>query len=141
VVGITEWVSKKTETINRFVAVGIGPAGLIAVGVGALFPDKVAGVITVDSQASLVTDTPYASGTPMGLLAPGMLKVGDIPHLAALAAPRRLVIGGGVSPQGKKLSQKELEDAFRFTTGVYKAMKAPEKLTIVAEPDWKKIEP
>jgi len=33
------------------------------------------------------------------VLAPGILKVGDIPHLAALIAPRRLVIAGGVSPQ------------------------------------------
>jgi hypothetical protein len=76
----------------------------------------------------------------MGILAPGILKVGDIPHLAGLVAPRRLVIAGGVSPQGKKLTQKELEEAFRFTTAVYKATKASDWLTITAEPDWKKIE-
>src|SRR4029077_13459102 len=103
-------------------------------------PERLTAVLLIDPLVSFVTDVPYAAGTYMGILAPVILKVGDIPHLAGLIAPRRLVIAGGVSPQGKKLSQKELEDAFRFTTGVYKAMKVHEKLTIVAEPDWKKID-
>jgi hypothetical protein len=97
-------------------------------------------VILIDPLVTYVTDGPYASGTPMGILAPGVLKVGDIPHLAGLVAPRRLVIAGGVSPQGKKLNQKELEEAFRFTTGVYKAVKAPDKLTITTEPKWDDID-
>jgi dienelactone hydrolase/pimeloyl-ACP methyl ester carboxylesterase len=122
------------------VVVGLGHAGLIAALAASLSRNRLQTLVLADATGSLVTDSPYASGTPMGILVPAILKVGDIPHLAALIAPRRLVIGGGVSPQGKKLSQKELGDAFRFTTGVYKAMKAPEKLTIVAEPDWKKIE-
>jgi hypothetical protein len=75
----------------------------------------------------------------MGILAPGILKAGDIPHLAALVAPRRLVIGGGVSPQGKKLTQDELDAAFRFTAGVYKTAKAADKLTVTAGPDWARI--
>jgi len=120
--------------------VSIGPAAILTLVAIQHAPDRLKTVTLLDPLVSLVTSEPYASGTPMGILAPGILKVGDIPHLAALLAPRRLVIAGGVSPQGKKLSQKELEDAFRFTTGVYKAMKASEKLTIVAEPDWKKIE-
>jgi hypothetical protein len=68
------------------------------------------------------------------------LKVGDVPHLAALVAPKRLIIAGGVSPKGKKLTQKELEVAFRFTIGVYEAMKMGDWLTIAAEPNWKEIE-
>jgi hypothetical protein len=135
------WLRALPRTGDRPEAiVGIGPAGLVALLASALSQKRPSSIVAIDSMPSFVTDSPYASGTPMGLLAPGILKVGDIPHLAGLVAPRRLVIAGGVSPQGKKLSQKELEDAFRFTTGVYKAVKAPEKLTIVAEPDWKKID-
>jgi dienelactone hydrolase len=119
---------------------GDGPIALVAICAAGFTEDGPVTVVLRDPIVSLVTDTPYASGTPMGILAPGILKVGDIPHLAGLIAPRRLVIAGGVSPQGKKLSQKELEEAFRFTTAVYKAIKAPEKLTIVAEPDWGKID-
>jgi hypothetical protein len=94
----------------------------------------------IDPMVSFVTDGPYASGTPMGVLAPGILNVGDIPHLAGLIAPRRLVIAGGVSPQGRKLNQKELDEAFRFTAGVFKAVKASEKLTITSDPKWDAID-
>jgi cephalosporin-C deacetylase-like acetyl esterase len=119
--------------------VGIGPAAVPVLLTGALLP-KVAALILIDPPVSYVTDTPYAAGTPMGILAPGILKVGDIPHLAGLIAPRRLIIAGGAMLNGKKLNQKELQEAFAFTTKVYKAMKVPEKLTITDKTDWEKIE-
>lgn len=122
------------------VCIGVGPAALPTLLAAAHYALGVKAVILVDPIVSLVTDAPYASGTPMGLLAPGLLRVGDVPHLAALVAPKRLIIAGGVSPQGKKLTQKELDVAFRFTIGVYEALKMDDWLTIEAEPDWKKIE-
>jgi dienelactone hydrolase len=130
---------QRPTAANLDVVVGIGPAALVAVlaAAGDLPPDA---VVLIDPMVSFVTDHPYASGTPMGVLAPGILKVGDIPHLAGLVAPRRLVIAGGVSPQGKKLSQKELEEAFRFTAGVYKAVNASEKLTVTTDPKWDTID-
>jgi hypothetical protein len=126
------------KTSDVMVAVGhYAPVALVSAALSAEHPQT---VILIDPLVTYVTDVPYASGTPMGILAPGILKVGDIPHLAGLVAPRRLVIAGGVSPQGKKLTQKELEEAFCFTTAVYKATKASDWLTITADPDWKKIE-
>ncbi len=122
------------------VLVGTGATAAVAICAAGLSNDPHLVTVLVDPLTTWVTDTPYAPGTSMSILAPGILKVGDIPHLAGLIAPKRLVIAGGVSPQGKKLSQKELEEAFHFTKQVYKAVKAPEKLTIVAEPDWSKIE-
>jgi pimeloyl-ACP methyl ester carboxylesterase len=130
-----EWGPKKPIDL-----VGIGVPGLAALLAANFAPERLRAVILIQPLVSYLTDAPYASGTYMGALFPGILKVGDIPHLAALVAPRRLVIAGGVTPQGTKLSQKVLEDAFSFTTKVYKAMKASEKLTIVAEPDWKKLD-
>lgn len=146
---LAQWAKDAVAAIVAFskdgkgapvVVIGQGPNALVALLAGNHLTKQVDSVVLADLMVTFVTDTPYASGTAMGILAPGILKVGDIPHLAGLIAPRRLVIGGGVSPQGKKLSQKELEEAFRFTTAVYKAVKAPEKLTVVAEPDWSKIE-
>ncbi len=119
--------------------VGIGPAALIAL-LAVTESDRPQTVILIDSMTTFVTDHPYAAGTPMGLLAPGILKAGDVPHLAGLVARRHLVIAGGMSPLGKKLNQKELEEAFKFTAGVYKGMKAADWLTITTEPDWMKIE-
>ena len=69
----------------------------------------------------------------MGLLAPGILKVGDIPHLAALSAPRKFIIAGGVSPRGKKLAENELKNAYAYTSGMYKLLGAESKLIIEAE--------
>jgi hypothetical protein len=67
----------------------------------------------------------------MGLLAPGILRVGDVPHLAALVAPRKLQIIGGVKPQGGKVEGKELTEAFAFTKSIYALHKADKKLVIV----------
>jgi hypothetical protein len=87
-----------------------------------------AGVI--DAPASYVTEQAYPAGTHMGLLAPGLFRAGDVPHLAALAAPRRLSIAGGVSPLGKGLTEKQLKEAYGFTASVYKLYKAEAKLTV-----------
>ncbi len=123
-----------------FVLVGVGSGALVTLCAATYLPDHVRSIILIDPPVSYVTDTPYATGTPMGILAPGILKVGDIPHLAGLIAPRRLIIAGGTTLNGKKLHEKELREAFAFTTKVYKAMKAPEKLTITEKADWEKIE-
>ena len=144
---LAQWTTDTTALMRGangsetpFMMVGIGPAATVALTASVLLPDHVKALILVDPMVSWVTDTPYASGTPMGLLVPGILKIGDLQHIAGLNAPRRLIIAGGTSPQGKKLSQKELEEAFKFTTDVYKAMKKADWLTITAEADWGKIE-
>lgn len=124
----------------RSILVGIGQAALPVLIAAGLRPDKFDGAILIDPPVSYISDTPYATGTPMGILAPGILKVGDVPHLAGLVAPRRLIIAGGTTLNGKKLGEKELQDAFAFTTKVYKATKAAAKLTITTEAKWDKIE-
>ena len=125
---------------RKEILIGIGPTALPVLIATALFPENIHGCILIDAPVSYLTDTPYAAGTPMGILAPGIMKVGDIPHLAGLIAPRRLIIAGGVALNGKKLNEKELQEAFAFTTKVYRATKAAAKLTITTEAKWEKIE-
>lgn len=131
---------RAVDAKKRYILGGMNAFALPALVAAAMYPDLVDSLILIDPPISYVTDTPYAAGTPMGILAPGILKVGDIPHLAGLVAPRRLIIAGGTMLNGKKLNEKELQEAFAFTTKVYKAMKAPEKLTITEKTDWEKIE-
>jgi len=95
--------------------------------------DRINGVVLFNPPATYFTDAPYAPPMRMGLLAPGIVGVGDVPQLAAMIAPRRLVIGGGVSPSGKKLSTTALRDAFAFTAAVYQAHKASDRFTIATE--------
>jgi dienelactone hydrolase len=110
--------------------VGIGQAGIVALTTAALGADRVARAVAIDSPVSFVTDRAYGPGTRMGLLAPGILRVGDVPHLAALTAPIRLLIAGGVTPQGKALGEKELGDAFGFTKAMYKLVGAEASLAV-----------
>jgi hypothetical protein len=88
--------------------------------------------MVIDTPVSYVTDRPYASGTRMGLLAPGILRVGDVPHLAALTCPRKLSIGGGVRPNGEKVEGRELAKAFAFTRAIYELHENAGRFTVAA---------
>lgn len=119
--------------------VGIGPAATIALGSAVFAPERFDAIVAMQPMASYITEGPYAAGTPMGLLAFGVLQSVDVPHLAALAAPKRLSIVGGNNSQGKPLNEKELQEAFTFTTNVYKTVKQAERLTITTTMDWKTL--
>jgi dienelactone hydrolase len=114
----------------RFAVVGIGQAGLVAACAAGLLDDRVKAMATVEAPASYVTEEAYPAGTHMGLLAPGLLRVGDVPQLAALSAPRRLVVAGGMSSQGKPLAEKALKEGYAFTASVYKVHGAEAKFTV-----------
>jgi hypothetical protein len=118
---------------RKIVLAGIGPAGLVALLAAGLAEGRVAGVAAFDLPATYLTETPYAPPMRMGVLVPGIVGIGDVPHLAALVAPRRLVIAGGITPRGEKLSEETLREAFAFTAAAYKAHKAAERLTVAAE--------
>lgn len=117
---------------GRVHLVGIGQAGLVALIAGALEGKDVRGVAVLDAPVSLVARTGYAAGMRMGLLAPGLLRVGDVPHLAALVAPGRLLVAGGVAPEGKALDEKALTKALAFTRKVYGLEKADRALKVQA---------
>lgn len=105
---------------DRIAVVGLGQAGTVALCTAGLFAEHVSAVGTLSAPVSYLTDEAYPAGTRMGLLAPGILRVGDIPHLAALFAPRRLVIAEGLDARGKPLAAKGLAEAFRFTRSIYR---------------------
>jgi hypothetical protein len=94
------------------IVIGEGPAGLVAL-CAAATDRRVTKVAAVGTLASFVSDEPYV-GQRLGVMAPGILRdVGDVAHLAALAAPKRVVIAGGVSGGGKPLTAEQLKEAYR----------------------------
>jgi dienelactone hydrolase len=115
---------------RRFAVVGLGQAGIVALCAAGLLNDQVHAAAALGTPVSYVTEEAYPSGTRMALLAPGILRVGDIPHLAALNAPNRLVIAAGLTSQGKKMTEKQLREAYRYTSGIYTLYKAQKRLTI-----------
>ncbi len=92
---------------------------------------RIAGVVCSDCLVSYVSRgvEPW-SGIPMGLLAPNILEVGDVGHLAALVAPRPLVIRSGVEPEGGQAAPDRLSEAFDFTRTIYRLLQAPANLTL-----------
>jgi hypothetical protein len=68
------------------------------------------------------------------------LTVGDVPHLAALCAPRPLVIFGGLTGRSLDLlGENSLRQTFSFTQAVYQAHRKPESLTIAYSLAWKDL--
>jgi pimeloyl-ACP methyl ester carboxylesterase len=128
---ILDWMGIQPGLNKRsFTVAGIGPSGLVALSAAALFDDRVTAAVLADAPISLVTDHAYGKNLRMGPLAPGLLLLGDVPHLAAMIAPRRLAVAGGISPQGRKLKADALQEAFAFTAAIYKVAKAADKLSV-----------
>lgn len=117
---------------KEILVAGAGPAGLVAVSAAALDP-RITRVATSRMLASYVSEEPY-QGQRLGIMVPGILRhAGDIPHLAALVAPRPLVVAGGVTGGGQPLDQAALDAAFAFTRQVYQAEDAAGKLQVLPD--------
>ncbi len=98
---------------------GLGPAGLVALA-SAIFEPRMTHVVMVDSLASFKSDVPYVNQR-LGTMAPRILRdAGDIPHLAALLAPRKLVVSGGVTGGGEALAADKLRELFAYTQKIYR---------------------
>ncbi|MDR3633812.1 MAG: acetylxylan esterase [Isosphaeraceae bacterium] len=118
----------------RVVLVGLGPGGLVALSAGATDP-RVSAVAAVDTLASFVTAEPY-TGQRLGVMAPGILRtVGDVAHLAALNAPRPVVIAGGISGAGKPLALEDLREAYRPASAVWGLLGVPGGLAVLEKDD------
>ncbi len=82
------------------------------------------------SLASFLTEVPF-EGQRLGVLAPGIVRaVGDVPQLAALIAPRPLVIVGGVAGNGQPLSVDQIRVAYRDAASVWKLLNAEDGLSL-----------
>ena len=115
---------------RKLTVVGVGPAGVVALSAAAL-DSRIQQVVTVGSLASYVSDAPYESQR-LGIMAPGIVRdVGDIQHLAAFIAPRRLVIIGGVNGAGQTLGEAPLKQRYGFTQRVYSLEQAASQLTVL----------
>ena len=84
-------------------------------------------------MSTYVTDQAYGLFMRMGLLAPGILGLGDVSQLAALTAPRRLAITEGRTPQGKLVRQKELQAAYAFTRQIFRLYKNEDRFFLKEE--------
>jgi dienelactone hydrolase len=121
---------------DRLAVVGIGQAGIVALTAACLLEEQVSSSAIVATPSTFITTTAYPSGTRMGLLAPGILRVGDIPDLAALIAPRHLLVAKGLGKTGEPLGMRPLREAFAFTASIYRLYRASNRLRVTTSDSW-----
>lgn len=103
---------------QEITVIGLRTSGLVALCAGVL-DDRIARVATVNSLGSYVTDEPYV-GQRLGLMAPAIVRdVGDVAHIAALVAPKPVIIAGAVSGTAKPYGAAILKEQFRFAEKVF----------------------
>ena len=113
-----------------YVVIGRGAMSLPAL-LAAGLDARVAGVSCEGALVSYVgRDARPWSGVPMGLLAPGILDLADVGQVAALLAPRPLVLSGAIEPTGGPASPERIRSAFEFTRAVYGLFAAAELLKV-----------
>src|SRR5262249_38956532 len=97
-----DWLASRQDVdIHSLALVGIGAGGLAAICAAAL-DERFRSVAAIDTLASFVTALPF-QGHRVVTMVPFLLDVGDVPHLTALAAPRRLVVANPLDAQSKPL--------------------------------------
>ncbi len=112
---------------------GLGAAGPVALHAAALnFRVKAvtidAGLVSWDN----VVRTPI-SHNQLTNAVPGVLKVYDLPDLAASIAPRPLTIRNPVDAAGKALTKEAAEEAYKDVRAAYKKANAADKFTLTID--------
>jgi dienelactone hydrolase len=133
---LLDWLAIQPGVDHRQVIVaGLGQAGVVALCAAGVLEERLSAAVILGAPVTYITDAAYGPKTRMALLAPGILRAGDIPHLAALTAPRRLYIGDGFSPQDRPLNLKAIQQAYAFTKQIYQLFKAERRLTVAEDPN------
>lgn len=70
---------------------------------------------------------------PQTIFPRNILKAGDIADVAALVAPRPLLIANAVDPSGNRLTEDELPATFEPTTQAYQDADAAASLRLVVD--------
>ncbi len=116
---------------HQIALVGTGAAALAAVCAGAL-EERVRSVTAFGMLASFVSAEPF-QGHRMATFVPRLLDAGDVPRLAALLAPRRLLVVGPVDAQSRPLNDQDCSAAFRLTEHIYKMCQAEHQFQVTPE--------
>lgn len=121
---LEQWITDLRRALTRVNAEKVTLVGTDACGplvlAAAAIDERIEHVVTINALASYLSDVPYRKQR-LGVMIPGILRdTGDLPHLAALIAPRPLLITGGVQGDGSALTAAQLKDAYSFTKNAYR---------------------
>lgn len=131
---LLDWVAGPTSDRSRIILAGIGAGAMVALTSSALDSSRVSGTLLFGGPVSYLSDAAYGPQWRMGLIVPHLFRAGDIPQIASLIAPRRLVIANGVDAQGARVGQRGLREAFSYTTSIFKHL-GPDRLHLKDDVD------
>jgi hypothetical protein len=107
------------------VLIGWREAGLAAL-LAAALDERFGGAAAIESPASFITDSP-PHNQRMVIFTPNLLKAGDMPHLAALAAPRPVLIANPVFLDGAAATAAQAEALHRWPRDLYRLLGRPDR--------------
>jgi dienelactone hydrolase len=129
---VLDWLAiQPNRDSKRTAVIGVGQAGLVALAAAALFPERITSVATVEAPATFVASKANSVGMRMGVLAPGIMTIGDVSHLAALAAPNQVTIVDAHDSADVLLPEADARKYFTFTGSVFQALRAPDKFNLL----------
>ncbi len=117
--------------LRRIAVIGVGAGGLAAICSAAL-EEQVSTVAAINTLSTFISPEPFLNQR-MANFVPFILDVGDVSRLAALVAPRRLVLASAVNHLNQPLNDDAAAQAWSFTKQVYSFYGAPGRLSIVNE--------
>ncbi|HSG69066.1 MAG TPA: acetylxylan esterase [Planctomycetaceae bacterium] len=116
-------------------------AGFLAL-LGALYEDDVKAVCAQGTFASFgsLLDSPFLY-VPHDAVVSGAMTVSDVSDIAAVLAPRPLMIANPIDGLNRSVSDEDLRVAFAVTTDAFRDADAADRLSLVVEPptdvaDW-----
>jgi hypothetical protein len=121
-------VTRDDVDVRNIALVGSG-AGALAAICAASLDDRVRAVAAFQVLSSFVTPHEF-QGHRMATFVPFLMDIGDVPHLAALLAPRRLILARPVDAQSKPIDAEPAAAAFHFTESTYQWYNATSQLRI-----------
>lgn len=106
-------------------------AGAIAALCAAGLPGiNISRLVLINPLTSFRSDVPYI-GQRMGTFAPRVLRdVGDVPHILAMVAPRKVLISGGTTGDGQPVDLDTLRARFAATRQIYRQFGAEGNLAL-----------
>lgn len=124
-----EYLMSRTEIDGGKISViGKGAAGVIALISGAL-EEHIASVVCEEIPISYKSREGY--NLPYSIFVPNILKVADIPELAGLIAPRKLMLLNSVDTMNKPLPASKAEQSFIASEKIYEIEKTRHNLKII----------
>lgn len=115
------------------VSVACWNGAVIAGVIAAIFDDRIRALAAVKPLASHRTNQ-VPAGHRMVYHIPHLARVGDLPHLYAMLAPRRLILAEPRSPTGQSLDSLAASQVFRFTRTVYALYRQSADVRLVPAP-------